>query len=619
MVSKIRRFLTYHKTKLMVFLAALTLILGFIGSWQYYSERPINEGTKFSAAIYATIKLYLFFPTVGPGEHVPVAYELAKWMAPFVTAYALFTALGNFLRRAWIQVRHRAGTQYTVFGLNEQSEYLIRDLLKKDPRCCVTVVTLKNPEEADRLAMERQWVRIMVLDLIHPNEATLDWDFKRLNLTRSKAVVLFEEEADNFAILRTLQKHLPLDEGTPELSISVAYSSDVMRDLMARSEEALRRERPISALLNMNYFNIPSYMATALLHSANHPIYEANLRRLQGAPASLDRPTIEKRLGRVHLLICGFSKEGQEILIQAVPSGVLQTQQNMRVTILDPNAAELLDELKGRYEFLDEVAELHSFSVGPYSGAFKEVVAAACADEPFTYASFNSPDINENAQGVLKALDALANIPVAVRAAGQGNIVDVLNTFRAEGLSIFPYGDYSDLITREVIINEVLDLRAKNSHMNYLEESQLPNEGREKEWQKLPLFKKESNRAQVAHLPFKVDFLQTFFNLSGGQEIPELITAWEEEYRKVGEPGLLALLAQQPALDYLTRLEHKRWCDFHRMKNFSYAPTTDFAQKKHNCLIPDWQDFLCSPVADKAKYDTFTIFTLPKNLSLSTQ
>lgn len=46
------------------------------------------------------------------------------------------------------------------------------------------------------------------------------------------------------------------------------------------------------------------------------------------------------------------------------------------------------------------------------------------------------------------------------------------------------------------------------------------------------------------------------------------------------------LIAQGTPLEILAELEHIRWCRYHYIHNWTYAPETDSARRVHNCLIP---------------------------------
>lgn len=72
-------------------------------------------------------------------------------------------------------------------------------------------------------------------------------------------------------------------------------------------------------------------------------------------------------------------------------------------------------------------------------------------------------------------------------------------------------------------------------------------------------------------------------------------TPWEKldafkRYSNVSSSDYLhvirRLLAQGVPMDTLAELEHIRWCRYHYLHNWSYAPETDPARRVHNCLVP---------------------------------
>lgn len=51
-------------------------------------------------------------------------------------------------------------------------------------------------------------------------------------------------------------------------------------------------------------------------------------------------------------------------------------------------------------------------------------------------------------------------------------------------------------------------------------------------------------------------------------------------------PVIDRLLAAGVSLEKIAELEHIRWCRYHYLHNWKYAPQTDPAKRVHNCLIP---------------------------------
>ena len=83
----------------------------------------------------------------------------------------------------------------------------------------------------------------------------------------------------------------------------------------------------------------------------------------------------------------------------------------------------------------------------------------------------------------------------------------------------------------------------------------------------------------------------------------------KEEFRR----QFCKYLEDAPLLDFLSRLEHKRWCNSYYAMNFRYGEKKDENLKTHPCLIDDWEIIIgekfeiCHP-----EYDLLSVFTLFK-------
>lgn len=72
----------------------------------------------------------------------------------------------------------------------------------------------------------------------------------------------------------------------------------------------------------------------------------------------------------------------------------------------------------------------------------------------------------------------------------------------------------------------------------------------------------------------------------------------------------LSYVLEDPIRNYLSAIEHIRWSNFHLMRNFEYSPQRDDEKLKHDSLILDWDEFLASPVGDKAIYDFISVLNV---------
>lgn len=115
----------------------------------------------------------------------------------------------------------------------------------------------------------------------------------------------------------------------------------------------------------------------------------------------------------------------------------------------------------------------------------------------------------------------------------------------------------------EQILQDTLLDRAKRINLRYAQlyggAADTP-QALEAEWEKLDAFTRYSNISCADYHEIRLQMLESL--PSGGAELP---------------PQTMELLAE---------LEHIRWCRYHYLHNWSYAPETDAARRVHNCLVP---------------------------------
>ena len=123
----------------------------------------------------------------------------------------------------------------------------------------------------------------------------------------------------------------------------------------------------------------------------------------------------------------------------------------------------------------------------------------------------------------------------------------------------------------------------------------------------------------------KEAFLRQFFRDRSDAEIRAILSRKEAEFRSLEElekkdkPAFRErfrhFLKENPELDFLSRLEHKRWCNSYYAMFFRYGEKKDESRKTHPCLIDEWETVigekfdLCHP-----EYDLLSVFALFKEV-----
>ena len=219
----------------------------------------------------------------------------------------------------------------------------------------------------------------------------------------------------------------------------------------------------------------------------------------------------------------------------------------------------------------------------------------------------------------LKALNLInryfENVPKLIRNVSQ---VDLTGLLPKRGGQIRSFGDISEILTEKVLIREALDKRAKTFNEAY---NSLSGMGEGPSWNELSFVKKNSSRLSATHAIVKEEFLKRIFSEKSEAEIRALCREKLSEFSKLQEvqkenpeefrKRFCSFLEENPVLDYLSRLEHKRWCNSYYAMGFRYGEKKDENRRTHPCLIEDWGEVIgekfdiCHP-----EYDLLSVFTL---------
>ena len=176
-------------------------------------------------------------------------------------------------------------------------------------------------------------------------------------------------------------------------------------------------------------------------------------------------------------------------------------------------------------------------------------------------------------------------------------------------------------MTDDVMIRESLDKRAKRFNQSYNDSSEAAGMGEGQKWNELSYVKKISSRLSASHARVKEEIIRKIFTGRSDGDIKAYLNEKFEEFTKIQEirkedPNefknkFRKYLSDDPLLDFLSRLEHKRWCNSYYSMNFKYSHIKDENAKTHPCLIDDWEIVIgekfdiCHP-----EYDLLSIFTL---------
>lgn len=234
--------------------------------------------------------------------------------------------------------------------------------------------------------------------------------------------------------------------------------------------------------------------------------------------------------GSEKIAIIGFESVGENILLYGLQVNLLDPQQHFEYHIYGDGT-----EFRRRHTELDKMDPdaivFHDDGVyGPGElGEFDRVILCESRDE------------NGNIAAVSRLLvSSSMRQPVHIYAPNGDIVTNLFGSGR-----VICFGTAEETASADIIFNERSMEAARRQHEFYVQKyGGTP-------WEKLDSFKRYSNVSS-------------------------------SDYMCVIE----RLMKQGVSLEKIAELEHIRWCRYHYIHNWKYAPETDPGKRTHNCLIP---------------------------------
>lgn len=233
--------------------------------------------------------------------------------------------------------------------------------------------------------------------------------------------------------------------------------------------------------------------------------------------------------GSERVALVGFDSVGKNLLLTGLQVNLIDPRQHFSYHVFGDGAA-----FRRQYTELDRMAP---DEVVFHDGGVEDYAQLADFDRIIICGG-------DEGRGAAAASRLLSAVPVRCPVyiyAPNGDIITSL--FGRERLICF--GATTETASAEIIFNEASMAAARQQHEYYYRTyGGTP-------WEQLDAFKRYSNVSSSDYLPV-----------------------------------IRRLMDQGVPMDTLAELEHLRWCRYHYLHNWTYAPETNPARRVHNCLIP---------------------------------
>lgn len=634
----------YYKKKIILFLFIITVIFGLQTLYSYYSAKISDPLQLISAVLYGTIKLFLFVSPISAEEKSSIFYEFAKWMAPILTSAFIFTQISNILLHAKNMLLNRASMHHVlVFENTEMGETLIGNLMKERTPYKISLITKNFLDDRLKNKYEKKGIATYQIDFEHCDENEVRELFSALHIHHAKYIFFCSDnDLENYALYANVIKRIK-----PRRPIT-CYANCSSNTVVGYMEELLSEERKGEELLkkiDTVHFNQKDLTVRMLL--AEPAVKRSILKSLEGisedsqiADSIEDShhmtdstenshhtvDSIENSIKPLHVLLFSVNDLTLPLLKQLANDATTSLTRNPKISILEENASqrmqELLDLNAPEREGLLRALEIECIDLGHEQRNLQNYLKGLGKEESPSLIFLMQEDVVKSLKALKLMNRYFGQVPKVLRNISNVDLTHVLPKSKDK---IKVFGDLSEIMTGEILIREALDNRAKQFNEAYNKASGIAGMGEGTNWNELSYVKKNSSRQSATHAGIKEEIIRRVLSGKSEEEISAYLSEKLEEFKKLqeaqrlgGEKGkeefqhsFRSYLSKNPLLDFLSRLEHKRWCNSYYAMNFRYGEKKDENLKTHPCLIEDWGEIIgekfdiCHP-----EYDLLSVFTL---------
>ena len=627
----------YYKKKIILFLFILTIIFAILSLYEYYHTKISDPIQLWSAVLYGTVKLFLFAAPLSAENPGGIFYELAKWLAPILTSAFIFTQISNVLLHLKNMFLNGISRKHVIlFGDSPVARALLTNLLADRESYRISFVTKQFLEEQRKNKLERKGIASYQLDFEKCDQNEIRDLFLALHI--SSAMYLFftgESDLENFSLYASVIGRIRPKKNIVsfvhcESNTVIGYMEDLRpegMDTVYFEEEELT----VRMLLEKKAVQERLFSSFSRLPFANARKEQAASR--QERVDEGEEPTVEEMDATIlppHVLVFGINSLLFPLLKKLANDATLSLQKNARVTVVDTDAGKKLHELfpvQGK-EGIFRALEIDSIELCSEHSSYRKreqiraFLKSMQEEERPSLFFLLQEDVIEN----LKVLQLLrSSFQEAPKLFRNSSAVVLSHVLKEEGEEVETFGDLSTVLTEPVLIRASLDNRAKAFNEAYNKAAEAAGMGKGGGWNTLSYVRKESSRLSASHASVKEAFLRQFFRDRSDAEIRAFLSRKETEFRSLEElekkdrPAFRErfrhFLKENPELDFLSRLEHKRWCNSYYAMFFRYGEKKDESRKTHPCLIDEWETVigekfdLCHP-----EYDLLSVFALFKEV-----
>ena len=519
----------------------VAFVLGMIGFQKNLAET--DEGKEYSVSTLAFLVLQMLVLNSGAAAE-PVGWELETARILAVVAFfgTILKASEAVFRRQVDVLRVRMLSKHVVIcGADATGTRLTTDLLAEGKR----VVVMERDAERDLDKLRELGAFVLISDATHA--AALE----KAGVARARRVMITcGDDATNIQIAAAAGELCRRGTRLEPVTIHTHCEETRLFGLL---------ESPTTERVEFRRFDAVLNAARLLLEE--HP--------LDYLPITPDSQRI------VQLVLLGFSRESECMLIQLARLGHYANLCRPRVLVVAADAADCEQRLRFRFPQIDNILQLE-FVARDVEHAATMADVVGWLNEPEALSTMLVSPRNEDASLSialgLPQIVADRDVPVFVRLSHCEELASLLTQIDRRP-RLLPFGSLIRAGSVELVVQEKLDEQAKAIHADYVrrreaEKKRPADFPAMRPWHELSEAYREANRDQADHISVKLRAVHC-------EAVPTADT----------RP---AVVWTDTEIEALSRMEHQRWNANRWLNGWRRGPRND-AQKTHPNLAP-WEE-----------------------------
>ena len=648
--------------KILLILAIVSFVVAFAEGMIYYSPAEYSNGlVRYLLIIQNTIRAFVFKTDIkiedvadaikASNSVVEIIVSYIYLVIIFIAPYCTLSFGYKFLKQVFFFGKKRHNRKYEgiiIIGYNDEVKVLLEDYHEKNKSLEKYKIHLVD----EGISSEEEMHLLMSGVIVHKincmalSGKELKNFFFQIKSKMAKYIIFFDESSvKNFSLYKFFNEE--------------KQYSNLDRDV----KFICRCENPeISAILEDYHDNESEYdMETVSIPElrVRHTLKNVPLHKFYESKQNV---TVNE--WDLHLLLVGFGKLGQQVLLQAMNHGVVSSTNKILVDVVDIDiekkssifanvynedyvqiekdqmlvSSDKSDgEFRVRFHKMDIRYKQFLSLLKEYGNSEKDGIftyAAICVeDEEIGIHCLKEVQRYFNKSASLQHID---NVPIVIRMEMNKYMKKYINEDCKTFKNVVAMESSSDVLTLEKLIRGELDENAKEFNRIYnsiqivsAKDARMVSKEKECEdvaltrkelWRDLKLFRRESNRALAEHALIKEVIWKNLINNEDtkqqlmyffGQDgvlLKERDGIWtydsEDEFvEKQSNRNLY------PAVSELSRMEHRRWNYFMISRGWGLCQQGDeklekriLEREKRTVCLCTWED-LVKVQKDTCKYD----------------